>query len=350
MSSSVPPATLEQVTAECYKLRDKAKAQEEKLKVQEERLKVQEEKVRVLEVVVVAIQRTARATGGSAIAAAAAATVKASSTGASSATPGLDDDDSSVSPSDGGSLSRLVSGRVLTCLSRNVQRSEVAEQSTWFRELFPETCRYTLPVGTAKSGRAPAAVFDHILNELVRRGRIPSASPRDSARYQAFAAEWPLLFQSIAYQIVQAEATSELLVFFNTLRSHQEDQFAETLASSTLVLDLGQLLDLQCAVLDDQTKRGSVIITAALKTLVSADLISNQFVSEVSGVHPSAEASYAAAKPFFEPVSRPEAKSSGSGSRKWRGGQTTAPAAPKAAAATKAPAAGAVKRAKSPAP
>ena len=359
MSSSVPAATLDQVTAECYKLRDKAKAQEEKLKAQEDKFKVQEEKARAqegrvlaLEEIVVAIQRTARVTGGSSTAAAAAATVKASTAGAASPTLGLDDDDdSSVSPSDVGSLNRLVSGRVLTCLSRNIQRSVIAEQSAWFQALFPETCRYTLPVGAAKSGRAPTAGFDHILSELVRRSRLPSGSPRDAARYQAFAAEWPLLFQSVAYQIVQAEATSELLVFFNTLRSLPAEQLAETVTSSTLGSDLDQLLEIQCALLDDQTKRGSVIITAALKTLAGADLIANQFVSEVSGVHPSAEASYAASKPFSEPVSRPEAKSSGSGSRKWRGGQTSATAsgaAAKTVGAPKAPVA--AKRSKSPAP
>ena len=188
---------------------------------------------------------------------------------------------------------------MLTVLSRHTQHSAAASEE-WFEALFPETCIYTLQQGTAKTGRAPSQAFDPILSELVRKGRIPGTSAAVAAQYQAFAAEWPVLNQTITYQVIQAEAVTELLRFIEQPKGPSGTQLQDRLSSPALQTDLTQLLRLQCNLLDDQTKRASVLIAAAKKSVQAAAVISNQFVSEVSGIHPAAEAAYVAARAVSE--------------------------------------------------
>lgn len=238
------------------------------------------------------------------------------------------------------------SEQVLTSLSRHVLHSDVAEGSVWFRALFPETCIYTLPVGAVKNGRIPSFGFDPVLAELVRRGRLGSASARDVSAYQAYSSEWPVLNQSITYQVIQAEVTSELIVLLEHLFSLPAEQAGEALLATPLRSELDLLLQLQSSVLDDQTKRASVLIAAARKSVAVANSISNQLGSEASGVHPSVEAAYAAAKASSDfPSGSSAGKSSKAPAGKpWRGPKP----APSSAAASKTPPASAAKRAKSP--
>jgi len=240
---------------------------------------------------------------------------------------------------------RHASQAVLSCLSRGSQLA-VAEESQWFLQLFPETCIYTLPVGATKSGRAPGTSFDPILSELIRRGRLPSLSQKDTSAYQAYAAEWPTLNQSITYQIIQAGAVSELILFVDGLVDLSPSQVADRVSSSSLRQSLAHLLQLQTALLDDQTKRGSVLIAAARKSVAVAASIANQFVSEVSGVHPSAEAAYASAKVYAESIPRADGRTAklSSSSKRWHGSK---PAQAESSAQSKA-ASGTAKRPKSP--
>jgi len=204
--------------------------------------------------------------------------------------------------------------QVLTALSRFSQHQvEAAEE--WFSELFPETCIYTLPQGALKNGRV-APGFDPILAELTRKSRGSSSSATDRVVYQSFAAEWQVLNQAIIYQIIQAEAVSELLQFVRSLKDLTPTQIADRVTAPGLLADLSQLLLIQCNVLDDQTKRASVLIAGANKSVQAATVIANQFVSTVSGVHPAAEAAYAAAKVQTEGGAR-EASSKFSG-KQWR--------------------------------
>jgi len=315
-------------------------------------------RIKSLEEIVTQVQRSSRDSAGSLrrLEAAEDARVAAAATAAEDRAEGFRAIDAFGAEDESETSSSAHRGRfsdgVLTALDRHVLHTEVAEQSPWFQALFPETCIYTLPVGAVKSGRIPVGCFDPILAELVRRGRASAASSRDSAAYQAYSSEWPVLNQSITYQVIQAEAVSELLVFVNRLSGAAAEQVSEVLASADLGPSLEKLLLLQCAVLDDQTKRASVLIAAARKSVSVAYSISNQLGAEVSGVHPSVEAAYAAARSVPEHSSGQASAAKSSGKSSSSGGRWPKQQAkgdkPVASSSAKTPPASAAKRAKSP--
>jgi len=227
-----------------------------------------------------------------------------------------------------GSEANLASGKVLTILSRGVQHT--CDEEDWFLKLFPGTCLYTLPPGAIKNGRAAVAVFDPILTELVRKSR--SGSAVESSLYRAFAAEWPTLFQSITYQVIQAEALSEFIV----LAEAQESESGSENFLSSVIPDLYRLLLISTNLLDDQTKRASVLIAAAKKSVAAASLVANQFVSEFTGIHPSAESVYASVKSGPEFSQQAQATKPAGSKKKWIKSATSSTAS--TAEASKSPA------------
>ena len=138
--------TLEEVVKECVALRSRVKALEE---------------------VVTVVQRSAK---GSAATLLRLEQAEAARGAASEPLPRSDDIVAEEESESSSQHPGRQAARVVTCLSRHVLHSEVAEQSPWFQALFPEACIYTLPVGAVKSGRIPTSGFDPILSELVRRG------------------------------------------------------------------------------------------------------------------------------------------------------------------------------------
>jgi len=250
-------------------------------------IKSLEARVLALEQFASGIQVSAGSTRVGSTAKASSSTLSTSTSAPAPAPAAKDDDVSSQHGSES-----LGSGKVLTVLSRAVQHS--CEEEQWFLKLFPGACLYSLPPGAVKNGRAVLSVFDPILSELVRKSRSGSAS--ECALYRAFAAEWPTLFQSITYQVIQAEALSELIVLSAEATGYSDpDSFL-----ATVTPDLYRLLSIATNLLDDQTKRASVLIAAAKKSVAAASLVSNQFISESTGIHPSAEAVYASVKATAE--------------------------------------------------